>query len=326
MPDENLNLKHIDTIYALKERINESLKDKIKSNSNISDETQVEIGKLANLLGEIEQLALKLKGRKLTKWQKLVDKFYIDTEKPSEYLKIKEEQLYSMIKDVDLAANAVCKESPNLHASRNIRRRIEYQVRWKKNFLWAIPINVFKQFLHWSSSPGKVFLGLLLGLPFYIGVPLICVKNVSFIATTTYLETPKPGIDFDIDKYKQNISLIILAGSAGALGSFISIITRIKQYDSKEYEDAVLPITIGALKPIIGAAFGILIVTLISSNTLPLQVDEQTPGRKQYFFYSIAFIIGFSERFARDIVSRAERAIIGRETDVEASNINQDSK
>ncbi|HEY9665472.1 MAG TPA: hypothetical protein V6C91_01645 [Coleofasciculaceae cyanobacterium] len=107
-----------------------------------------------------------------------------------------------MIKNIELAANALLGNSPNLDISRHIRRKVEYQVRWNKNFILAIPINLFKQFSHGSTSPGKVILGLLLGLPLYIGVPLICVENVDFIATKIYREKPKPGIDFDIDKYK----------------------------------------------------------------------------------------------------------------------------
>jgi len=61
----------------------------------------------------------------------------------------------------------------------------------------------------------------------------------------------------------------------------------------------------------IGAAFGILIVTIIHSEFLPLNVKKEPAGAKEYFFFSIAFIIGFSERFAMDIVSRTENAISG---------------
>ncbi|HEY9665473.1 MAG TPA: hypothetical protein V6C91_01650 [Coleofasciculaceae cyanobacterium] len=82
------------TINSFRNRIDEYLKNKINQRNlkgeYIPSEIQLEIGKLVNLLGEIEQLRLKIQGRRLTIWQKLIDKFFINADKECEYIKIKE--------------------------------------------------------------------------------------------------------------------------------------------------------------------------------------------------------------------------------------------
>lgn len=314
------------------------LKDiiELQDNVSVSHEIQIEIGKLVDLLEKLEQLNLGIKKR--NKIQKFIDNLLI--ENPGNYITESEKQLENMIQLVYVALNLVTQSNPKIFTCRQIRRNIEYKVRKKDNFILGSTLNLYKYFIHSTSTPIKVICGLLMALPLYILLPVVTVNNIELISSKTYFvgksitKAESSNINntsnknsiitadnvntannnqskSDLIDYQENLALIILAGSAGALGSVISILTRIKEYDSDKYEDALLPVIIGAFKPIIGASFGILLLTLISSNTLPIKVDENVPGKKQYFYYSVAFIIGFSERFARDIVSRAERAFIG---------------
>lgn len=113
-----------------------------------------------------------------------------------------------------------------------------------------------------------------------------------------------------LQDFQDAIKLIYLAGLAGGVGSIISIVSRLKEYDSEKYGDSFLPIFVGIVKPIIGVSFGILLFTLVRSGTFFIQEPEGM-GHQQCFYLSIAFIAGFSERFAKDVVSRAESTFTG---------------
>lgn len=113
------------------------------------------------------------------------------------------------------------------------------------------------------------------------------------------------------------ILLTILVFSSGTLGSVVSILIRIHQFDTKEseftnYTDPLLPIFMGAFKPIIGSAFGLLFFALINSGIITVQsISDRTGRNREFFFCAIAFIVGFSERLASDVIRRAEDTIGG---------------
>ena len=68
---------------------------------------------------------------------------------------------------------------------------------------------------------------------------------------------------------------------------------------------------VGAFKPAIGAFLGMFLFTLISSNLLPITIsrDEARPINRWLAFLAISFVVGFSERFANDVVSKAEQIV-----------------
>ena len=108
------------------------------------------------------------------------------------------------------------------------------------------------------------------------------------------------------------ISLIIIAISVGALGSTISMIVRIQEFDSaeKNYNDPSIPILIGIYRPLIGASFSLFIFSLVSAEIISIQHLVQTPSKKMFFYISISFVAGFSERFARSLIQKTEETFI----------------
>ena len=140
--------------------------------------------------------------------------------------------------------------------------------------------------------------------------------------------TKKKTIDRDIEETTKKIEkarqkaeeeihvdlilLLIIAISAGALGSTISMIVRIQEFDSaeKNYNDPSIPILIGIYRPLIGASFSLFIFSLVSAGII--SIDHIIKGQnKQIFFYiSISFVAGFSERFARSFIKKTEDTFI----------------
>lgn len=133
------------------------------------------------------------------------------------------------------------------------------------------------------------------------------------------------------------ITLVIVAGT---LGSIISILIRIEDFQDRKYQDPLVPFLLGAFKPIIGASFAIFFFTLLSSELLIIPTLQESPAnqlvpsqgsstselssisyqqlqtdrvasKKQFFIFAIAFVVGFSERIAKDAISKMEGTIGG---------------
>jgi hypothetical protein len=114
---------------------------------------------------------------------------------------------------------------------------------------------------------------------------------------------------------------LVYAGIAGILGSVASILLRIIDFRDQKYEDPLIPLFIGLFKPLIGLILGIFAFSLISSGIFIkvdsfISPDEKTSSlitnkaRQDLFIFSCAFLIGFSERFASDLLKKSESVLI----------------
>lgn len=124
--------------------------------------------------------------------------------------------------------------------------------------------------------------------------------------------------------FAKTLSQILWVAAAGTLGSIVSILIRVigKSYDQEAYFDRLTPIFIGFFKPVIGASFGVLFLAFINSGVVstPLIPDSTkatssdatikesgTPETKAAFFlFAVAFVVGFSERLAKDTITKLE--------------------
>ena len=93
---------------------------------------------------------------------------------------------------------------------------------------------------------------------------------------------------------------------AAGLGAFVSVLARMTRGQLLlSYESGrSLMRLLGLIRPWLGALFGAAIYVLLSGGLLTLE-PPQGGMREQIFFYvGIAFIAGFSERFAQDMLAR----------------------
>lgn len=126
------------------------------------------------------------------------------------------------------------------------------------------------------------------------------------------------------------IYLTALAIISGSLGSITSILTRLNEYkdEEKNYEGNALPVTIGFVKPLIGGFLGLFIFCLFNSSLSPGDImvpisssenevqeaeennhpltDDEIELRYIYNIFVICFVAGFSERWAKDIISQVK--------------------
>jgi hypothetical protein len=103
---------------------------------------------------------------------------------------------------------------------------------------------------------------------------------------------------------------VMVAFCAGALGAFVSVLARMTRgslqlsYRAGKHYLYLL----GAFRPVIGSLMALALTFLVLSGILDIfKVPDDTAG-KFFFFGSIGFLAGFSERWAQDMLAIPQTA------------------
>ncbi|NES92049.1 MULTISPECIES: hypothetical protein [Okeania] len=301
--EEQHNLPVIDEIdtkvYDLFAQINEVITD---SNfiQELSAENQEEVSKVLILLSDIKTLYLS---------GKLIKNIHQKSE------------VANLVFNLSIAIQYF-QHNPEKRLIEKLRIDGEFRIRRIKNFWLALPINFYRRVT--SKIILKILLGLILGLPLYIVLPLglssgsdnlekaLQSKGIlSFNADSRSHETP----DMYIKDFQMTVWLGNLCFTTGALGSIVSILSRLSNYEQSEddhqYEDSIIPILVGFYKPLIGGTFGILIFAILQGGIIPISFGEINNEKRQdqrwMSLFSLSFVVGFSERLAKDIINTTEK-------------------
>jgi len=105
-----------------------------------------------------------------------------------------------------------------------------------------------------------------------------------------------------------SVSMLIGVAVAGALGSVVSIMVRLQDFASVKTKDPAVIFFTGFFKPIIGMSFAMFVFASINAGIVPLAVKADTAAAS-HFFLALGFLSGFSERFAQDVASKAEKSV-----------------
>jgi hypothetical protein len=98
---------------------------------------------------------------------------------------------------------------------------------------------------------------------------------------------------------------LVLITIIGALGSVTSIMVRLQDFNAQYGEKPGALVLFGFFKPIIGMFFALFCYALFNAGLVPAVVPPE--GKAIYFYITIAFVAGFSERFAGDLISQVEK-------------------
>ncbi|MFD8492077.1 hypothetical protein [Amycolatopsis sp. NPDC059657] len=102
----------------------------------------------------------------------------------------------------------------------------------------------------------------------------------------------------------------LVAGGIGAVVSVMARITHRNRLDVAIERRPRLTVFAGALRPLAGALFGLAFYVLAHGGLLPFK-PEQTADASS-FFWGLAFLAGFSERWAQDTIVKAAPGQGGR--------------
>lgn len=103
-----------------------------------------------------------------------------------------------------------------------------------------------------------------------------------------------------------DIVKISWVGVVGAQGAAVSLIIRLARLVDDD-QPPTLHFLNGLLKPFVGMTFAHLSYSVFESGMIAKPV--LTEGREIYFAVAVAFVAGFSERFAKDLVERIPGAV-----------------
>lgn len=100
---------------------------------------------------------------------------------------------------------------------------------------------------------------------------------------------------------------LILSALAGGVGAVVSVMQRMTNGRlTLAAEDGRRTIRIlGGNRPVLGAILGVVLYVLLGGGLLPLENEPSGIVHVQYYVAALAFIAGFSERFAQDMITGA---------------------
>ncbi|WP_309893989.1 N-acetylmuramidase domain-containing protein [Archangium sp.] len=189
------------------------------------------------------------------------------------------------VQTVDLGLSALLGEQPNLSFVRGIRRRIASAVADQLYPLRPLPI------LRSSSPAIQVVLGLALLLLVANGGSAFAYRVLSSEQTLLF------GLP---------LRTLLLVGLCGAIGSAVSMLTRLGDFEKPRGASRTSMLMLGFFKPVVGMYSALFCFALMKSGLLPLQAAS--PGAELYLYMSVCFLVGFSERLAQDMFARAEES------------------
>lgn len=270
------------------------------SPNKLDQETQEEIAKILNLLHKIKRIA--------------ASKKFLNNHK-------KQSEIETLLLNLSIAIQSIPNKQ-QFFLIKKIRSNAEFDIRKLENSWLGFALNFCHRFL--SGVAIKIVIGLLFAIPLYIGMPIALFSSSEFIKevliTKGIVSTNEQSRNNDTpDIYIKDFDMMIWLGTlcfiAGSTGSIISILSRLDNYraiqKNQEYKDSILPILVGFLKPIIGGTFGLLIFAILEGGIIPLEFGQTDNQKRQDLrwmsLYSLAFVTGFSERLAKDLINRTEK-------------------
>jgi hypothetical protein len=113
---------------------------------------------------------------------------------------------------------------------------------------------------------------------------------------------------------------LILTLVAGGIGAVVSVLLRITKGQRIEVDTQAgrrLTALGGSFRPLVGAILGLALYVLLQADLLPL--TQGSEGQELAFYAGIAFLAGFSERWAQDMLLRTTASVSSRTNDAESA-------
>ncbi|WP_257446537.1 N-acetylmuramidase domain-containing protein [Archangium lipolyticum] len=191
------------------------------------------------------------------------------------------------VHSIDLGLTALLSEQPNLAFVRGIRLRVTSALADQVYPLRPLPL------LRSDSPATQVVLGL----------GLLLLVSHGAAAFVHQVLTSESTLLFGLP-----VRMLLLVGLCGAMGSVVSILMRLAELEKQRGASRTSMVMLGFFKPVIGMYSAIFCFTLMKSGLLPLK--PANPESELYLSMAVCFLVGFSERLAKDMFARAEESLV----------------
>jgi hypothetical protein len=94
--------------------------------------------------------------------------------------------------------------------------------------------------------------------------------------------------------------LLLFAG----LGSIASVLTRLSEIDLRQETSTYMLLVSGATKPVVAVVFALVVCLILDTKIIDVRFGASPEGKAGGLYLVVSFLCGFSERFAKDIISR----------------------
>ncbi|MBP7281872.1 MAG: hypothetical protein KBA66_09860 [Leptospiraceae bacterium] len=195
---------------------------------------------------------------------------------------------FLLLQKAEMALLTITKEKPNMELAamllNDLENRLSIDIKLGKFF--------FESFFRLNTPLSIVLFGMF--------ITSVMGHIVVFLGYT-FLHDVVSSLDL-------RLPLVLITVLSAGWGSLLSMATRLTNSEAKFYDvnDHRILFLTGFFKPIIGVIFSMFVSALVMSGFIPLNI---TPENDKYLFAIIGFLSGFSERFAKDIISKTEKSI-----------------
>jgi hypothetical protein len=155
--------------------------------------------------------------------------------------------------------------------------------------------------------------GVRIGRTVYTQGMLIGLLLVAGVAAAFVL----PLVFWNGVEWGPDLQALLVSFGAGAIGAFVSVLQRmagekfVVHYDLGKRTLYML----GSYRPVLGAVFGVFTYFLLASTLL--ETIPPSHEHALYYYGSLAFVAGFSERFTRVLVKGVEARSLPRDASAE---------
>jgi hypothetical protein len=136
-------------------------------------------------------------------------------------------------------------------------------------------------------------------LGFYLLGMLVGMVGGAVLLPVAVVVMPRIGLP---EHVRLALVLSVVAGGIGAVTSVMVRITRGQTSIIDSRQGPWLTLVAGVFRPWAGAVFGVVLYVLVFAGSVPVDIPDHAP---HHFFAGLAFLAGFSERWAQDTIVRS---------------------
>lgn len=145
------------------------------------------------------------------------------------------------------------------------------------------------------------------------------VTGVGLLSVATAVIAALLAVAYVMDGVPASVIRFLLGSFvSGAIGAVLSVLQRLTsgKLVLDVFAGPQLLRRLGSFRPLVGALFGIVTFAAVEGGVLPL--DAPGGDQSRFFFYcALAFIAGFNERWAQDMLGKAGQDLAGPKADAE---------
>jgi hypothetical protein len=158
---------------------------------------------------------------------------------------------------------------------------------------------IFREIEFQTSTPAALSY-VMIGVGTFIRGLLIAMILLGYLAFLIYRDVESVPLSTTGTWFN-----VAVAAVCGMLGSVISILLRLSEFETTRGRSQMFLILTGATLPLIGAFFGGFVAALLSARIIAIDIGDKS-SNSIWLYVVLGLLSGFSERFSQGLIRIAE--------------------